>query len=418
MLIRDRMSSELSGRAGIASNLSTPIRDVLHVLETDKASERPTRHHYPSHPPKIGSVTMANREERSPAPAPGSGGVSPVSLDLSTPLSADDAKRFSSLVDKVRSDVQAVIVGATDTLDLALITLLAGGHMLVEDVPGTGKTTMMKALAVALGCSFNRIQGTPDLLPTDVSGVSVYNPTNGNFTFRPGPIFGQVVLVDEINRATPRTQAAFLEAMAEGQVSADGETRQLPQPFLVLATQNPIELEGTFPLPEAQLDRFLIRASMGYPNRDDEVEIVRRFAGEDRSGHGGTTDRSAHMDSETVLEMQAATRLVHVGDVVAMYATDIVRATRHKPGVAFGASPRATVGLVRAARARALLAGRSFVLPDDIQSLAGPVLAHRLVVDDESRLRQVSPSSIIQRVVAGIEAPVEPTSPEKSGANR
>ena len=361
---------------------------------------------------------MANREERSPAPAPGSGGVSPVSLDLSTALSADDAKRFSSLVDKVRSDVQTVIVGATDTLDLALIALLAGGHMLVEDVPGTGKTTMMKALAVALGCSFNRIQGTPDLLPTDVSGVSVYNPTNGNFTFRPGPIFGQVVLVDEINRATPRTQAAFLEAMAEGQVSADGETRQLPRPFLVLATQNPIELEGTFPLPEAQLDRFLIRASMGYPNREDEVEIVRRFAGEDRSGHRGTADHSAHMDSETVLEMQAATRLVHVGDAVAMYATDIVRATRHTPGVAFGASPRATVGLVRAARARALLAGRSFVLPDDIQSLAGPVLAHRLVVDDESRLRQVSPSSIIQRVVAGIEAPVEPTAPEKSGANR
>ncbi|NBT03953.1 MAG: AAA family ATPase [Proteobacteria bacterium] len=352
---------------------------------------------------------MANREERSPAPAPGSVGVSTVSHDLSTALSADDAKRFSSLVDKVRSDVQTVIVGATDTLDLALIALLAGGHMLVEDVPGTGKTTMMKALAVALGCSFNRIQGTPDLLPTDV---------NGNFTFRPGPIFGQVVLVDEINRATPRTQAAFLEAMAEGQVSADGETRQLPQPFLVLATQNPIELEGTFPLPEAQLDRFLIRASMGYPNREDEVEIVRRFAGENRSGHRGTSVRSAHMDSETVLEMQAATRLVHVGDVVAVYATDIVRATRRTPGVAFGASPRATVGLVRAARARALLAGRSYVLPDDIQSLAGPVLAHRLVVDDESRLRQVSPSSIIQRVVTGIEAPVEPTAPEKSGANR
>lgn len=370
------------------------------------------------HTPKIGSVTMANREERSPAPAPGSVGDSTVSHDLSTALSADDAKRFSSLVDKVRSDVQTVIVGATDTLDLALIALLAGGHMLVEDVPGTGKTTMMKALAVALGCSFNRIQGTPDLLPTDVSGVSVYNPTNGNFTFRPGPIFGQVVLVDEINRATPRTQAAFLEAMAEGQVSADGETRQLPQPFLVLATQNPIELEGTFPLPEAQLDRFLIRASMGYPNREDEVEIVRRFAGENRSGHRGTSVRSAHMDSETVLEMQAATRLVHVGDVVAVYATDIVRATRRTPGVAFGASPRATVGLVRAARARALLAGRSYVLPDDIQSLAGPVLAHRLVVDDESRLRQVSPSSIIQRVVTGIEAPVEPTAPEKSGANR
>ncbi len=361
---------------------------------------------------------MANREQPGTATASGSGWVSPVSLDRSIALDADEAKRFASLVDRVRADVQTVIVGASDTLDLALIALLAGGHMLVEDVPGTGKTTMIKALAAALGCSFNRIQGTPDLLPTDVSGVSVYNPTSGNFTFRPGPIFGQVVLVDEINRATPRTQAAFLEAMAEGQVSADGETRQLPRPFLVLATQNPIELEGTFPLPEAQLDRFLIRASMGYPNHDDEVEIVRRFAGEDRSGHRGTTDRATHTNSGTVLEMQGATRLVHVSDVVATYATDIVRATRHAPGVAFGASPRATVGLVRAARARAILAGRSYVLPDDIQSLAGPVLAHRLVMDDESRLRQVSPSNIIEGVVAGIDAPVEPTAPVQGGANR
>ena len=366
----------------------------------------------------IGSIAMANREEPASATTPGSGRASPASPDRSSALSAQDARRFSGLVDKVRSDVQTVIVGATDTLDLALVALLAGGHMLVEDVPGTGKTTMMKALAVALGCSFNRIQGTPDLLPTDVSGVSVYNPTNGNFTFRPGPIFGQVVLVDEINRATPRTQAAFLEAMAEGQVSADGETRQLPRPFLVLATQNPIELEGTFPLPEAQLDRFLIRASMGYPDRDDEMEIVRRFSGEDRSGHRGTTDHSAHTDSGTVLAMQAATRSIHVSDAVAMYATDIVRATRHAAGVAFGASPRATVGLVRAARARALLSGRSFVLPDDIQVLAVPVLAHRLVVDDESRLRQVSPATIIQTVVAGIDAPVEPTAPSNGGPNR
>lgn len=366
----------------------------------------------------IGPIAMANREEPVAATTLGSNRASPSSPDQSNRLSADDAKRFSLLVERVRADVQTVIVGATDTLDLALVALLAGGHMLVEDVPGTGKTTMMKALAVALGCSFNRIQGTPDLLPTDVSGVSVYNPTNGNFTFRPGPIFGQVVLVDEINRATPRTQAAFLEAMAEGQVSADGETRQLPRPFLVLATQNPIELEGTFPLPEAQLDRFLIRASMGYPNRDDELEIVRRFAGEDRSGHRGTVDRSAHMDSGTVLEMQAATRMIHVSDAVAMYATDIVRATRKATGAAFGASPRATVGLVRAARARALLFGRSFILPDDIQVLAVPVLAHRLVVDDESRLRQVPPSTIIQTVVAGIDAPVEPPATGPSGANR
>ena len=346
---------------------------------------------------------MANREELSPAPAPGSGGVSPVSHDLSIALSADDAKRFSSLVDKVRSDVQTVIVGATDTLDLALIALLAGGHMLVEDVPGTGKTTMMKALAVALGCSFNRIQGTPDLLPTDVSGVSVYNPTNGNFAFRPGPIFGQVVLVDEINRATPRTQAAFLEAMAEGQVSADGETRQLPQPFLVLATQNPIELEGTFPLPEAQLDRFLVRAPMGYPAEDDEREVVRRFAG----GAYRPAPIVPQVSPDLVLAMQHAAALVHVSDIVSGYAIELVRATRRAPGVSFGASPRAAVGLVRAARARAAIHGRDWVLPDDIQALATPVLAHRLVLDDAARLHRTSAEAVIGSIVDATAVPVE-----------
>ncbi len=304
---------------------------------------------------------------------------------------------------QIRDAVASIVVGASDTVDLALVALMAGGHVLVEDVPGTGKTTLMKALAAALGCEFTRIQGTPDLLPSDVTGTSTFDPSTGSFTFRPGPIFGQVVLVDEINRATPRTQAAFLEAMGEGQVSADGETRVLPRPFLLLATQNPIELEGTFPLPEAQLDRFLVRAPMGYPSEDEEVEVVRRF--------GGDTHRPAaiirSLSPQDVLAMQDAVARVHVSDVVATYATRLVRATRSAPGVAFGASPRAAVGLVRAARARAALHGRAFVLPDDVQALAVPVLAHRVVLDDQGRMRQSSAASIVTGIVAATEAPVE-----------
>jgi MoxR-like ATPase len=261
----------------------------------------------------------------------------------------------------------------------------------------------MKALAAALGCVFTRIQGTPDLLPSDVTGTSTYDPSNGSFTFRPGPIFGQVVLVDEVNRATPRTQAAFLEAMAEAHVSADGITRPLPAPFFVLATQNPIELEGTFPLPEAQLDRFLVRAPMGYPSEDEEREVVRRFAGD--------THRPAPIvpcvSPELVIGMQAVAARVHVSDAVAGYATEVVRATRRAPGVSFGASPRATVGLVRAARAKAAMLGRDWVLPDDIQALANPVLAHRLVLDDASRLHRVSATAVIDAIVAATAVPVE-----------
>jgi MoxR-like ATPase len=322
---------------------------------------------------------------------------------IASPTGSLTVVSVAAHVQAVRAAVATVVVGASETVELALIALLAGGHVLVEDVPGTGKTTLMKALAGALGCAFTRIQGTPDLLPSDVTGTSTYDPSNGTFSFRPGPIFGQVVLVDEVNRATPRTQAAFLEAMAEGQSSADGETRPLPKPFLVLATQNPIELEGTFPLPEAQLDRFLVRAPMGYPSENEELEVVRRFAGD--------THRPAPIEPsvfpETVLGMQQTVARVHVSDAVAAYATSIVRATRCAPRVAFGASPRATVGLVRAARARAAIRGRDFVLPDDVQALATPVLAHRLVLDDESRLRQTSAEATIATVVASTEVPVE-----------
>jgi MoxR-like ATPase len=320
-----------------------------------------------------------------------------------TPLVPLTVSDVSTLVKSVRNAVASVVVGAGDTVDLVLTALLANGHVLVEDVPGTGKTTLMKAVAGALGCAFTRIQGTPDLLPSDVTGTSTFDPSNSTFTFRPGPIFGQVVLVDEVNRATPRTQAAFLEAMAEGQVSADGETRHLPRPFLVLATQNPIELAGTFPLPEAQLDRFLVRAPMGYPTEDDEREVVRRFAGD--------TNQSLlvvpQVSPEVVLEMQRTAARVHVSDVVAGYATTIVRATRVAPGVSFGASPRATVGLVRAARARAAMDGRDFVLPDDVQALAVPVLAHRLVLDDENRLRQATGDHVVSAIVGATAVPVE-----------
>jgi MoxR-like ATPase len=306
-------------------------------------------------------------------------------------------------VGRIREAVASIVVGASETIDLALVALLAGGHVLIEDVPGTGKTTLTKALAAALGCAFTRIQGTPDLLPSDVTGTSTFDLSNGTFTFRPGPIFGQVVLVDEVNRATPRTQAAFLEAMAEGQVSADGATRQLPRPFLVLATQNPVELEGTFPLPEAQLDRFLVRAPMGYPSEEEEREVVRRFAGDTNR----PADIAGQVSPEVILEFQATAARVHVSEPVTSYATAIVRATRDAPGVAFGASPRAAVGLVRAARSRAAIQGRDYVLPDDVQALAVPVLAHRIVVDDESRLRQVTGTAVTTGIIDRLDVPVE-----------
>ncbi len=314
-----------------------------------------------------------------------------------------EAAEARQLAEQVRQAIAQVIVGAAATIDLALVALLAEGHLLIEDVPGTGKTTLLKTLAAALGAAFSRIQCTPDLLPSDVTGFSFFNQKTQSFEFRAGPVFAQIVLVDEINRATPRTQAAFLEAMAEGQVSTEGSRRLLPRPFLLLATQNPIELEGTFPLPEAQLDRFLLRAPLGYPTREAELEIVRRFAGEPVAP---PTD--AVVDAEGIARMQRACRSVYASDTVAGYAIDLVRATREHRGLAFGASPRASVNLVRAARARALLDGRSYVLPDDIKALAGPVLAHRLVLADESRLRRLTAPAVLDEVIAAIAPPVEP----------
>ncbi len=273
------------------------------------------------------------------------------------------------------------VIGADAPLRLMALALLAEGHALLEDVPGVGKTLLAHAFARSLGLGFGRIQGTPDLLPTDVTGSSVL--ADGAFRFIPGPIFTNVLLVDEINRATPRTQSALLEAMQERQVSVDGETRPLPQPFLVLATQNPIELEGTFALPEAQLDRFLVRIALGYPQEADERAIARRY----REAAEPLDAIDAVLDPETLPEMRRAVRQIGVSDEVEGYLVRLVRATRQHEDLQLGASPRASVSLYRAAQASAYLAGRDFVLPDDVADLAGPILTHRLVVDVDRELR-------------------------------
>jgi MoxR-like ATPase len=300
--------------------------------------------------------------------------------------------------------VARAVVGAAEPMRLLTIALLAEGHALLEDVPGVGKTLLARAFSRALGLTFDRIQGTPDLLPTDVTGSSIL--ADGSFRFIPGPVFTNVLLVDEINRATPRTQSALLEAMQEQQVSVDGETRALPSPFLVLATQNPIELEGTFALPEAQLDRFAVRVALGYPSEDDERSIARRYrtAAEPLEAIEPVLDRGA------LPAMRDAVRAVTVSDEVEGYLVRLVRATRDHPDLQLGASPRASVALYRAAQAAAFLAGRDFVLPDEIAELCGPVLGHRLVVDVDRELRGATAAGalaeILERVPVGVGAGV------------
>jgi MoxR-like ATPase len=292
--------------------------------------------------------------------------------------------------------VARAVVGADAPLRLMTIALLAEGHALLEDVPGVGKTLLARAFARALGLDFARVQGTPDLLPTDVTGSSVL--ADGAFRFIPGPIFTNVLLVDEINRATPRTQSALLEAMQERQVSVDGETRSIPAPFLVLATQNPIELEGTFALPEAQLDRFLVRVSLGYPAEADERSIARRY----RASAEPLEAVSAVLDPTTLPDLRQAARTVTVSDEVEGYLVRLVRATREHPDLQLGASPRASVALYRAAQTSAYLAGRDFVLPDDVAELIVPVLVHRLVVDLDRELRGASAADALAEIVAQV----------------
>jgi MoxR-like ATPase len=309
----------------------------------------------------------------------------------------------ADLARRVGANVENVMVGKGQVIELLLVALASRGHVLLEDVPGTGKTVMAKSLARSLDCGFRRIQFTPDLLPTDVTGVSFYNQRAGEFEFRAGPLFAQVILADEINRATPRTQSALLEAMEERQVTVDGVTRRLSEPFMVLATQNPVEQEGTFPLPEAQLDRFLLKLPAGYPDEQEEVTILERFRVEDP-----LSELSPVASAEEILHLQAAVRPVHVSDLVAHYIVGIVRATRTMPGVELGASPRASLALLRAAQALALLRGRDYVMPDDVQHLAVPVLAHRLIVSTQARLRGEGGREAVQRAVAAAVVPAEP----------
>lgn len=314
----------------------------------------------------------------------------------------EDLGRVRELADRVRANVERVIVGKGDVIDLVLVALLCEGHILLEDVPGIGKTMLAKSVARSLGCTFRRIQFTPDLLPSDVTGVSFFNQKRQEFEFRPGPVFSQVLLADEINRATPRTQSALLECMEERQVTLEGETRMLPRPFLVLATQNPIELEGTFPLPEAQLDRFLLRLSLGYPSVEEEKAIARRFR------HNSPLEiLEPAATGEELLATQLLCREVHISEAVEDYIVGIVRATREHPSVQLGASPRGTLALNRTAQALAAIRGRAFVIPDDVKRLASAVLTHRLITSSQARLRGRAQGQIIAEVLESVPVPVE-----------
>lgn len=313
-----------------------------------------------------------------------------------------DVAPVQRLADAVRENVGKVIVGKESVVELLLVSLLCEGHVLLEDVPGIGKTTLAKTLARSLGCSFQRIQFTPDLLPSDITGVSVYNQKTGDFEYRPGPIMAQIVLADEINRAGPRTQSALLEAMEERQVTVDGVTRPLPRPFFVLATQNPIELEGTFPLPEAQIDRFLMRIAIGYPDRDEERQIMRRFRADDPLSR-----LEPVVSAEEIAQAARICREVYVHPALEDYILDLVRASRSDASITLGVSPRGSLALHRTSQALAAIRGRHFVIPDDIQHLAPPVLAHRLILSPDARLRGRTPREALDQIIARVPVPVE-----------
>ena len=302
----------------------------------------------------------------------------------------------------IKQNVGRVIVGKDRVVELMLVALFCEGHVLLEDVPGIGKTTLAKSLARSLGCDFSRIQFTPDLLPTDITGVSVYSQKSQEFEYRPGPIISQIVLADEINRAGPRTQSALLEAMQEQQVTVDGVTRPLPRPFLVLATQNPIELEGTFPLPEAQVDRFLMRLSLGYPDVDEERTILRRFRETDP-----LTTLAPVVSGQQALELGQRCRQVQVTQGIEGYMIAVVQASRSNEALALGASPRGTMSLYRTCQALAAIHGRDYVQPDDVQYLIHPVLSHRLILSPESRLRGRTADEVLTEILDRVPVPVE-----------
>ena len=317
-------------------------------------------------------------------------------------LTPDEVQSIRGIAERLQASVERVIVGKTDVVRLALVALLCEGHILLEDVPGIGKTMLAKAIARSLGCSFRRIQFTPDLMPSDITGINFYNQKIGEFVFREGPLIAQVVLADEINRATPRTQAALLEAMEERQVTVEGVTTPLPRPFLVVATQNPVELEGTFPLPEAQLDRFLVRLKLGYPDEADEDEILLRF-----ETNNPLDSLEPVIDGGELVRLAEALRHLHVDPGVRAYAVRIVRETRDDPAFELGASPRASLALFRSARAFAALAGRDYVLPDDVKAMAQYVLPHRLILSTQARLRGREVDEILADILARVPVPIE-----------
>lgn len=309
-------------------------------------------------------------------------------------------ERQGSQADALIHEIEKVIVGKREAVELVVIGMLCRGHVLIEDIPGLGKTMLARALALAVDSDFHRIQFTPDLLPADVTGTSLYQKDSGNFTFRPGPIFGNIILADEINRATPKCQSALLESMEEFQVSVNGETHKLPSPFFVIATENPIEYEGTYPLPEAQVDRFLMMVRIGYPKPEEEVVILQRQVHE----HPIEQVRPAVTAAE-VMAMQRAVRECHITDEMQRYVVDVVNQTRLHEAVALGASPRGSIAMMRCSQGVAFLDGRDYVVPDDIKRVAVPALAHRITIRPDHRMRGVTPVSVIQTILGAVPAP-------------
>ncbi|MGQ9600636.1 MAG: AAA family ATPase [Anaerolineae bacterium] len=305
-----------------------------------------------------------------------------------------------AIAQRILDNVQKVIVGKQEAVELTIIALLCEGHVLIEDVPGTGKTMLAKSVARSLGCTFRRIQFTPDMLPSDITGISVFNQKTREFEFRPGPVMAQIVLTDEINRATPKTQSALLEAMEERQITVDGVTYPMERPFLVLATQNPIEYEGTFPLPEAQLDRFMMRISLGYPSEADEITMLDRQQYAHPITHLGQV-----VSAEELIAAQQRVKDVYLDDLIKEYIIGLVKATRKHPDIYLGASPRGSIALYKMGQARAAISGRDYVTPDDIKALAIVALAHRLIISPSARIKNVDPRAVIQEILDSVPVP-------------